>query len=54
MKIELEISGKELVLLYLATGNEDAGRILRAAAIEEAKSHPPQRKVRKPRKVVQP
>jgi hypothetical protein len=35
MKVLLEISGKELVLLYIATGNEDAGKILHEAAEAE-------------------
>ena len=50
MKVTLEITGVELVLLYLATGNEDAGRIVTIAAREYAKLHPPERRVRKKRK----
>lgn len=47
MKVSLEITGPQLVLLYLATGNEDAGSIVLAAAREYAKLHPPERKRRK-------
>jgi hypothetical protein len=36
MKVELDVTGSELVLLYLAKGNEDAGRIVLAAAREYA------------------
>lgn len=46
MTVTLEITGPELVLLYLSTGNEDAGRIVRHAAREYARIHPP---IRKPR-----
>jgi hypothetical protein len=46
MKVEIEMTGSELVLLYLATGNEDAGRIVLTAAKEYAHLHPPQRKKR--------
>jgi hypothetical protein len=49
MKVTLEISGAELVLLYLATGNEDAGRIVSDAAREYARMNPPIRKYRKHR-----
>ena len=47
MQVTLEITGKELTLLYLATGNEDAGRLVRDAAREAAKVEP--KKVRKTR-----
>ena len=40
MKVELEVTGRDLILLYLATGNEDAGRIVLAAAREAAKLEP--------------
>lgn len=46
MKVELEITGSQLVLLYLATGNEDAGRIVTAMARQYAKENPPERKPR--------
>ena len=43
----LRMTGRDLVLLYLATGNEDAGRIVREAARAAAKLEP--RKVRRKR-----
>lgn len=46
MKVTLELTGSELVLVYLITGNEDAGRIVTTAAREYARLHPPQRKKR--------
>ncbi len=46
MKVTLEINGPELVLLYLATGNEDAGRIVLAAAREYARLNAPEKKPR--------
>ena len=42
MKVELEVSGRDLVLLYLMTGNEDAGRIVTNAAKLYAREHPPE------------
>jgi hypothetical protein len=41
------MTGRDLVLLYLATGNEDAGRIVREAARAAAKLEP--KKVRRKR-----
>jgi hypothetical protein len=46
MKVALDLNDPELVLLYLATGNEDAGRIVCAAAREYARIHPPEKKPR--------
>jgi hypothetical protein len=46
MKVTLELTGTELVLLYLMTGNEVAGEIVRTAA----RNAPRIVKVRKPRK----
>jgi hypothetical protein len=40
MKVELELSGTELVLIYLMTGNEQAGKIVCDAAREYAKTQP--------------
>jgi hypothetical protein len=40
MKVELEITMTELALLYISTGNEDAGRIVREAARKEAERNP--------------
>jgi len=39
MKVTIEVTGPELVLLYLATGNEDAGRI--AADVSETNPYDP-------------
>lgn len=47
MKLELDVTGKELVLLYIITGNEDAGRILLEAIREDNRLNPPAKKVRK-------
>jgi hypothetical protein len=47
MKVEIEITGSELTLLYLVTGNENAGRIVVRAAQEVGKLEP--KKLRKPR-----
>jgi hypothetical protein len=48
MKVTLELKGTELVLLYLMTGNEEAGRIVCDAAREYSKNQP--KKVRKAKK----
>jgi hypothetical protein len=40
MKVTLELKGTELVLLYLMTGNEEAGRIVCDAAREYSKNQP--------------
>lgn len=46
MKVTLNLTGFELVLLYPATGNEDAGRILRHCAREYARLNPEPKKKR--------
>lgn len=47
MKITLEITGPELTMLYLSTGNADAGRIVTEASRRDAQAQP--KKPRKPR-----
>ena len=48
MELTLQVSGSELMLLYLATGNADAGRIVMEASKRDAQAQP--KKPRKPRK----
>lgn len=47
MKVVLDVTGPELVLLYIAYGNEDARRILHEFADVEREFNKP-RKQRKP------
>lgn len=47
MKLTLDLTGTELALLYIMTGNKDAGEILKEANAEYRKHNPPVRPYRR-------
>ena len=48
MKASLEVTGTELMLLYLMTGNKDAGHIVLTTAGEYARAHRQKKKPGRP------
>lgn len=49
MRVALDVNGTELAVLYILTGNKDAGELLRRAIAEERLKNPPKPPVRKGR-----